>query len=78
MYKRNFTYQQDVAVEMALSQRLDWIKHNIAICAKLQEPSYSKPMTVFMESYADTLGALNVLHTPDFIPKYPTDEEMTF
>ena len=77
MYNRNFTYQQDVAVEMALSQRLDWIKHNIAMCAQLEEPSYSNPMTVFMESYADTLGALNVLHTPDFIPKmYP--DEITF
>ena len=78
MYNRNFTYQQDVAVAMALSQRLDWIKHNLAICAQLEEPSYSKPMTVFMESYADTLGALNVLHTPDFIPKMHPDEEMTF
>jgi hypothetical protein len=72
-----FTFEQEHAVRIALELHLAWLEHNINRCAKTKEPAHSEIMDVFQTEYADTLGALNVLHTPKFIPKmYP--DEITF
>lgn len=72
-----FTAEQEIAVTIALEKRMEWLEHNIKICAKLKEPAHTSTTKLFQDSYAEALGAYNAVVASDFIPKmYP--DEITF
>lgn len=73
-----FTAEQETAVIIALEKRIEWLEHNIKICAEIKEPAHALTTKLFQDSYAEALGAYNAVVAPDFIPKMHPDEEMTF